>query len=217
MAILLDKRKLQWLVRLCLVLVMVYFFLAAIQLFGNSVKLFGADTAKSLFSGLENPFAGLAVGILATVLVQSSSVTTSSIVVMVGTGDLQLAHAVPMVMGANIGTSITNTLVSLAHVTRKAEFRRAFAGATVHDMFNVLTVIVFFPLEMATGYLQHGAEWLVGTLPLAGAEGGFKSPIKTAVKWCAKKIESVFSQGMGLEDGILASALCVVALVLIVG
>ncbi|NQT39742.1 MAG: Na/Pi symporter [Planctomycetes bacterium] len=217
MAILLDKRKLQWLVRLGLVLVMVYFFLAAIQLFGNSVEHFGANAAKNLFSGLENPFAGLAVGILATVLVQSSSVTTSSIVVMVGTGDLQLAHAVPMVMGANIGTSITAVLVSLGHITRKAEFRRAFAGATVHDMFNLLTVAVFFPLELATGYLQHGAEWLVGTLPLAGGEGGFKSPIKTAVKWCAKKIESVFSQGLGLEDGILASALCVVALVLIVG
>jgi len=54
-------------------------------------------------------------------------------------------------MGVNIGTSLTNTIVSLAQSTDREEFRRAFAGATVHDMFNWLTVIVLLPLEMLTG------------------------------------------------------------------
>ena len=59
--------------------------------------------------------------------------------------------AIPIVMGANIGTSVTNTIVSMGQITNKDDFRRAFAGATVHDIFNWLTVIVLLPLEVITG------------------------------------------------------------------
>ena len=54
-------------------------------------------------------------------------------------------------MGANIGTSVTNTIVAMGQITSKADFRRAFAGATVHDMFNWMTVLIFLPLEVFTG------------------------------------------------------------------
>ena len=50
-------------------------------------------------------------------------------------------------MGANIGTSVTNTIVSLGQAGDKDEFRRAFAGATVHDAFNFLAVLVLLPIE----------------------------------------------------------------------
>lgn len=53
-------------------------------------------------------------------------------------------------MGANIGTSVTNTIVSFTQIANRNEFRRAFAGATVHDMFNWLTVIVLFTVEIVT-------------------------------------------------------------------
>lgn len=56
--------------------------------------------------------------------------------------------AIPIIMGANIGTSVTNTIVSFTQIGNKNEFRRAFAGATVHDMFNWLTVIVLFIVEI---------------------------------------------------------------------
>jgi len=207
-----DPRHFRWLARLILLALMLCLFLVAIELLGKSIKLVGQDTAERLFSGLENPFAGLAVGILATVLVQSSSVSTSTVVAMVGAGELPLAYAVPIMMGANIGTSITNTLVALGHVTRRAEFRRAFAGATVHDMFNLLTVMVLFPLELATGFLRNSAQWLVGALPLQGAGGEFHSPVKTAVKWLAGWIQSCFQHGLGMEGRLLAAALFVVAL-----
>jgi hypothetical protein len=64
---------------------------------------------------------------------------------------LDVKRAIPIVMGANIGTSVTNTLVSIGQITNVSDFRRAFAGATVHDMFNWLAVIVLLPLEVATG------------------------------------------------------------------
>ena len=59
-----------------------------------------------------------------------------------------------MVMGANIGTSVTNTFVSMGQIGDRNNFQRAFAAATVHDMFNWLTVLILLPLEMASGYLE---------------------------------------------------------------
>jgi len=59
--------------------------------------------------------------------------------------------AIPIIMGTNVGTSVTNTLVALAQSSDRDEFRRAFAAATVHDMFNWLTVAVLLPVELLTG------------------------------------------------------------------
>ncbi len=211
------KSKIEWLVRLALFLLMIFVFLTAIRLFGQSIKAIGSDTAHSLFSGLENPFAGLAVGILATVLVQSSSVTTSTAVAMVGSNALPLAYAVPVVMGANIGTSITNTIVSLGHLRQGAAFRRAFAGATVHDIFNLLTVLILFPLEIATGYLRTAAEKLVLVMPIGEGGESFKSPVNSAVKSSARVIESFLSDTIGLEGTVLAVMLLAVALAMLIG
>lgn len=63
---------------------------------------------------------------------------------------LTVRVAIPIIMGANIGTSVTNTIVSLTQMGDRNEFRRAFAAATVHDMFNWLSVIVLFPIEIIT-------------------------------------------------------------------
>jgi len=202
--------------RLVLFVLMIYLFLAAIELFGGAMKLAGHDTAQRLFHGLSNPFAGLAVGILATALVQSSSVTTSTVVAMVGAGKLPLAHAVPIVMGANIGTSVTCMLVSLGHITHSPSFRRAFAGATMHDMFNLLAVLVFFPLELATGFLRRTACWLVTVLPWGDQSGTFHSPVKSAVKWLAHRIQGLVAWVSGLEGGWLAAVLCGLAFAMIV-
>lgn len=120
---------------------------------GSGFKAATGDHAKELFAFASNPFAGLVVGTVATALIQSSSTVTSIIVGLVA-GGLPVEVAVPMVMGANIGTSITNTIVSLGHVREKAEFKRAFSAATVHDFFNLLSVLIFLPLEIAFGLLE---------------------------------------------------------------
>ena len=65
-----------------------------------------------------------------------------------------------MVMGANVGTSLTSTLVSLTQISDRAQFELAFAGATVHDCFNWLTVTVLLTLESTTGKLL-AAGWLL--------------------------------------------------------
>ena len=135
-----------------------YFFLVSIKLLEKGIKTLGAEYTDQLFESVSNPFAGLLVGILCTVLVQSSSVTTSTIVGLVGSGVLSLEYAIPMVMGANIGTTVTNTLVSFGHVRREQEFKRAFAASTMHDFFNVIVVIILFPLDLITGFITKMAE-----------------------------------------------------------
>lgn len=129
-------------------LILLYIFFVSIQLMGSAFKLFGRGFAETLLSTTSNPFIGLLAGILATSVVQSSSATTSIVVGFVAAGNLTIANAVPIIMGANIGTTVTNTVVSLAHVHRRTEFERAFAGATCHDFFNLLAVIAIFPLEV---------------------------------------------------------------------
>ena len=64
---------------------------------------------------------------------------------------LPTERAVFIIMGANIGTTVTNTIVSLAQAGEKDEFRRAFGGATVHDVFNWLSVFILVIVELVTG------------------------------------------------------------------
>jgi sodium-dependent phosphate cotransporter len=104
---------------------------------------------------------------VATAIIQSSSTVTSIIVGLVA-GGMPVSIAIPMIMGANIGTSLTNTIVSLGHIRAGAEFRRAFAAATIHDFFNLLSVVIFLPLEMAFRPLEKLSEWSSGIVMGAG-------------------------------------------------
>lgn len=130
-----------------------YLFLLSIDMMGVSMKLFGKGFTENLIASTSNPLVGLFIGILATSVVQSSSTTTSIVVGLVGGGALTVPTAIPIVMGANIGTSVTNTLVALANMNRSTEFRRSFSASIVHDFFNFCSVLVLFPLQYFTNFL----------------------------------------------------------------
>lgn len=146
---------------------MLYLLLLAVAMVGSGFKWATGDQAKVLFEFASHPIAGLMIGLVATALIQSSSTVTSIIVGLVA-GGLPVETAIPMVMGANIGTTVTNTLVSLGHMRCKEEFRRAFASATIHDFFNLLAVLIFLPLEMMFGILEKVSHWLVSPLLATG-------------------------------------------------
>ena len=150
---------LQWL----FVIGLIYLLLVAVALIGSGFKIAAGDQAKELFAFASNPITALVIGTIATALIQSSSTVTSIIVGLVA-GGLPVATAIPMVMGANIGTTITNTIVSLGHVRKGDEFKRAFAAATIHDFFNVISVIIFLPLEIAFGFLDKIGVFLANLL-----------------------------------------------------
>lgn len=195
-------------------LLVLYVFLTSIETISGTFKLMGKSFAEGLFSYTLNPFSALLTGLLATSLVQSSSTVTSLIVGLVASGSIGVPQAVPMVMGANIGTSITNTIVSLGHMTRAQEFQRAFAGATVHDFFNLMAVIIFLPIELATGFLHKLAELTMHLL--IGADGlQFHSPLKAIVKPAAKALQHLVVD-LTPSKGFAAAILVVIGLGLLI-
>lgn len=140
---------------LVIVCTALYFFLFGLDMLGNGAKVLTGCTSGNILKEEQNPIAGLMIGILATVLLQSSSTTTSIVVSLVGEEVMNTKNGIYMIMGANIGTSVTNTIVSLGFLGDGDSLERAFAGAVVHDMFNFLTVAIMLPLEAATGVLYH--------------------------------------------------------------
>ena len=200
------------------VLAALYMFLVGIKGMSSAIKHMGADVADNIFTATSDPFVALFIGVFSTVLFQSSSTTTSLIVGMVSSEALGLAGAIPMIMGANIGTTVTNTIVSIGHINRGNEFRRAFAASTVHDFFNILAVIILFPLEMMFHGIQRSSEWIASLLfgKIHNVDVlQAKSPIKEAVESGAEFIEqfSLDNDIMYLVLSVLVTFMMLYALV----
>ena len=187
--------------RVAAVLILLFGFLVGVKALGAGFKLLGGDAVEAIFSATANPFMGLIVGILATTVVQSSSVTTAMIVGLVAAPEaaLPLSNAVPMIMGANIGTTVTATLVALAHMGRREEFERAFPVAVCHDVFNYLTVLILLPVEMATGYLRRAAEVLSSVLQGAGGFD-YESPFAEVLSAAVAPVEFIVARVFGMTQ-----------------
>jgi len=166
--------------RWTLIALLVYLLLVAVSMIGSGFKMSAGDSAKELFSFASNPVVAVIIGVVATALIQSSSTVTSIIVGLVA-GGLPVSIAIPMVMGANMGTTITNTIVSLGMIRNGNDFRRGFAAATIHDFFNLLSIFIFLPLEIAFGFLEKIGAFLaslfVGTESVSTSSFNFIKPL----------------------------------------
>ena len=190
-------------------LLLLYCFFFSIELMSTAFKMAGRGFAEQLIFTVSDPVAGLIMGFLATSLIQSSSTTTTIVVGLVASGTLSIQLAVPIIMGANIGTTTTNTLVSLGHVTRLGEFEKAFAASTVHDFFNVLAALVILPLEVMFHPVQKVAVFLEHLFEGAGGMT-MASPLKAVVGPPAK----VLSEAIPIEIPLVIIALTVLFLAL---
>lgn len=173
-------------------------FLISLKLMSFGFEAFGDQAAKNLiYTYATSPIISLFIGLLATAITQSSSLTSSIVVSLVASGQFNsIADAVPLIIGANIGTSITSTIVSMGHIGNKKEFNKAISAATVHDFFNLLITLVIFPLEITTHFLSKTAILLEQTFfgsiitKSSSASNSF-SPIKLI----SKNIHEIFSNG----------------------
>ncbi len=200
--------------RVVQVAALLYLFLVAIALLGAAFKLFGKGFSETLITGTSNPVVGLMIGLLATALIQSSSSTTSIVVGMVAVGALTVRGAVPIVMGANMGTTITNTLVALTMINRRSEFVRAYAGATMHDFFNLMTILILFPLEQATHLLERVATWMAAHL--TGSSGfEYHSPVKAAMHPVVHGVSGMLTDGLHLPGWAAGVVMLVLSLALV--
>jgi sodium-dependent phosphate cotransporter len=202
-----------WL-KVVLAMATLYAFLVGIGAMGASFKLMGKGFAEEILGGRSGPLVSLFIGILATTLVQSSSTTTSLVVGLVAAGAIPFDSATYMVMGANVGTTVTNTIVSLGHVTRSNEYKRAFAAATVHDFFNLIVLLVLFPLEVYTGLLHKLAGQLTEVFQGAGGLT-LANPLKLVTRPAIHAMQDLVEAmgGGGITMLVLAVAVTFMALV----
>ena len=151
-----------YILRLAFGLAGIYLFLLSLSVFGKGVQALTKQLSTTLFQAATAPGVALAVGVMGTSLVQSSSTTTSLVVALVGVEAIDLDVAVPMIMGANIGTAITNTIVSWFFAyDEQDKYVRAFSAATVHDAFNILNIALLFSIDSIVAAFNNGQGFLI--------------------------------------------------------
>lgn len=203
------------------VVALVYLLLIGVSVVGAGFKWAsgGADGAAAIFAFASNPIAGVILGTLATALVQSSSTVTSVIVGLVA-GGVPVSLAVPMIMGANMGTTITNTIVSLGNLRDSAAFRKSFQAATVHDFFNLFSIVIFLPIEMLFHPLEKmagvAAGWFAGGQSASISDvnfiGALTKPFANFVVDLARELPEGIGAGVAIGIGVLMIMLSVVYL-----
>lgn len=189
-------------------------FLFSLDLMTSSLQHMGRSVAETILLATSNPFTGLFIGLLTTAMLQSSSTTTSLVVALVASGSITLQSAIPIIMGANIGTTITSTIVSLGFINKKKEFRRAVTAGTYHDFFNILTVIVLFPLEYYYGFLSTLSVWIANFFftpslkPVENNASHFWYGFSPVIDFLLAKIPSPFFMAV-LSLGLLFSSILI--------
>jgi phosphate:Na+ symporter len=124
------------------------------SLMGDAMApLRSSDTFIDVMAELENPFYGVAVGALFTALVQSSAATTGIVIVLAQQGLISLETGIALVLGANIGTSVTAAFAAVGKP------REAVRASVAHTLFNVGGVALWLPF---VGLLASIVEWIGG-------------------------------------------------------
>ena len=148
---------------------LIYLLICAVSIISRGFAGLGSEAAHTMFAFAANPWVGLFVGVLGTVLIQSSTTTTAIAVTAVGSGALPIRGAIPIILGANVGTTVTTTLVALTFIGSRTEFRRALASSSIHDFYNWLALLIFFPVEL----IWHPLERISGALTNALYDTGW--------------------------------------------
>ena len=117
------------------------FFLFGMTLLGDGLKKVAGSKLETILGKLtSNPIKGVLLGALVTAVIQSSSATTVMVVGFVNSGIMQLSSAVGIIMGANIGTTATGWVLTLAGVQGEG----GFSSATVFAFIAFLGIILYF-------------------------------------------------------------------------
>ena len=151
-------------------LVCFYFFICALELMTTSFKLLvGTEKIKDWLQDANDSYsypARMMIGVVGTMIVQSSSAFTSVVVAAIATKVVDLKTAIPMIMGANFGTTITNTLVSMAHLRNRNELRLAIAASSIHDFCCVFVDTLFCRISAAYRWHLRYRSFFTARTPL---------------------------------------------------
>ena len=127
-------------------------FLFGMQLMGDGLKMVAGDKLESFLYKMTNTsLKGVALGAGVTSVIQSSSATTVMVVGFVNSGMMKLRQAIGIIMGANIGTSITGWILCLSYIEGSNGIASILSSATIAAVVAVIGII----LRMASKRTVH--------------------------------------------------------------
>lgn len=154
-------------------------FLYGMSVMGSGLeKMSGGKLEKILESLTSNPIKAVLLGAGVTAVIQSSSATTVMVVGFVNSGIMKLSQAIGIIMGANIGTTVTSWLLSLTGIESSNFFLRMLKPSSFSPILAIIGVILYMSGkekkkdigEIMVGFavLMFGMETMSGAVePLA--------------------------------------------------
>ena len=118
-------------------------FLYGMALMGDSLKKVAGNKLELILYKLTNsPIKGLLLGTVVTAIIQSSSATTVMVVGFVNSGMMKVAQAIGIIMGANIGTSITGWILCLSYIDGSSGIAQLLSTATISAIVAIIGIIL---------------------------------------------------------------------------
>ena len=179
------------------------FFLFGMTLLGDGLKRVAGSKLETILGKLTSTtFRGVLLGALVTAVIQSSSATTVMVVGFVNSGIMQLANAIGIIMGANIGTTATGWILVLAGV----EGHGAFSSATMFALISFFGILYFFckkSVQKNVGMIMLAFEVLMSGMQTMSAA---MAPLKQSEAFL-EFISAVSNPLVSIVVGIVVTAI----------
>jgi sodium-dependent phosphate cotransporter len=130
-------------------IISLYFFVSAIVLIKTSAVIMGESLAEKIVLLIKDTTSAVFVGWISTALLHSSGAFDSIIVAFTSSGVMPLTLAVATIIGAEMGTTVTPFLISvIGRLRRKNESTTTFDVTMTHVLYNLITLLIFYPMEL---------------------------------------------------------------------
>ncbi len=183
------------------------FFLFGMSVMGGGLKGLAGKKIESFLGQLSsNPVKGLFLGIFVTAIIQSSSAATVMVVGFVNAGMMKVAQSITLILGSQIGTTVTGWLLTLAGTEGSGGIARIFSSATFVPVFSLAGIILYMFIKKR-GMKHFGSILLGFGLLMTGMStmSGAVTPLREDPEFL--KILTLFSHPLpALLMGILLAA-----------
>ena len=155
-------------------------FLFGMSMMGDGLKRVAGNKLELILYKLTNtPLKGILLGTAVTAIIQSSSATTVMVVGFVNSGMMKVAQAIGIIMGANIGTSVTGWILCLSYIDGSGGIAQLLSTATISAVVAIIGII-FKMFFKKTTYKNVGDIMLGFSILMVGMQtmSGAVSPLK---------------------------------------
>ncbi len=155
-------------------------FLFGMSLMGDGLKKVAGNKLELVLYKLTNtPLKGVLLGTIVTAIIQSSSATTVMVVGFVNSGMMKVAQAIGIIMGANIGTSVTGWILCLSYIDGSSGIAQLLSTATISAIVAIIGII-FKMFVKKSGFKNVGDIMLGFSILMVGMQtmSGAVAPLK---------------------------------------